>query len=305
MKYPHRQSKRTFAHAAEFRFYAELNDFLRPERRQQTISYRFDGRPGIKDPIEALGVPHVEVAGIVVNGISVGFDHPLRPGDRVAVYPEFADGAGAPPVQLREKPPRPGAFVVDVNLGRLARGLRLLGFDALFSNAYRDAEIAAISAEQGRIVLTRDRRLLYAKAVTHGYWVRSVQVARQIEEVLRRFDLAGHVRPFSRCAACNGSIAPVPKADVLDRLEPKTQKYYEAFYRCSACGQVYWEGSHVGKIKARLNQTLAANPGAAQTGGPGFAALTDIPMPAILRSMEARCGEPSSALNHAVRQSES
>lgn len=256
MKHPNRKTERPFEHAAEFRFYEELNDFLKPERRRQTVSYRFDGHPGIKDPIEALGVPHVEVDLIVVNGESVGFDYRLQDGDRVAVYPVFESLDVSPIVKLREKPLRNIAFVVDVNLGRLARLLRLLGFDVLFSNAYDDDEIVRISEEQGRIALTRDRRLLYAKAVTHGYWVRSVWPSRQVEEVVRRFDLAGLVRPFLRCADCNGLIEPVAKAAVEDRLEPKTKKYYETFYRCPACGKIYWEGSHVGKLRERFKGVL-------------------------------------------------
>ncbi len=248
---------RSFPYAAEFRFYEELNDFLPPEKRKQTIAYRFDGHPGIKDPIEALGVPHPEVDLIVVNGRSVGFDYQLQPGDRVAVYPVFESLDIAPIVKLREKPLRRIAFVMDVNLGRLARKLRLLGFDALFSNAYRDDEIVAIAAAEKRIVLTRDRRLLHAKAVTHGYWVRSVLVARQVEEVLRRFDLAGQVKPFSRCADCNGEIERVAKEAVLDRLEPKTKKYYDTFFRCPACGKIYWEGSHIGQIRARFQGLVA------------------------------------------------
>ena len=256
MKHPSRKNDRTFAHAAEFRFYEELNDFLKPDRRKKTVVYRFDGHPGIKDPIEALGVPHVEVDLIIVNGESVGFDYQLQAGDRVAVYPVFEGIDISPIVKLREKPLRTVAFVVDVNLGRLARLLRLLGFDALFSNAYDDDEIVRISEEQHRIALTRDRRLLYAKAVTHGYWVRSVWPSRQVEEVVRRFDLAGLVRPFSRCADCNGKIAPVAKAAVEDQLEPKTKKYYEKFYRCPACGKVYWEGSHVGKLRERFKGVM-------------------------------------------------
>lgn len=256
MKHPARKNDRTFAHAAEFRFYEELNDFLKPDRRKKTVVYRFDGHPGIKDPIEALGVPHVEVDLIVVNGESVGFDYQLQDGDRVAVYPVFEGIDISPIVKLREKPLRTVAFVVDVNLGRLVRQLRLLGFDALFSNAYDDDEIVRISEAQGRIALTRDRRLLYAKAVTHGYWVRSVWPSRQVEEVVRRFDLAGLVRPFSRCADCNGKIEPVAKAAVEDQLEPKTKKYYEKFYRCPACGKIYWEGSHVGKLRERFKGFL-------------------------------------------------
>ena len=252
MNHPERKPARTGAHAAEFRFYEELNDFLKPHQRQRALTYRFNGHPGIKDAIEAQAVPHTEVDLIIVNGESVGFDYPLQPGDRVAVYPVFEGLDISPIVKLREKPLRQIAFVVDVNLGRLARHLRLLGFDTLFSNAYADPEIVAIAAEQKRIVLTRDRRLLHAKAVTHGYWVRSVHVPRQVEEVLRRFDLTGQIQPFSRCADCNGRIEPVAKADILDRLEPMTKKYYDTFYRCPACGKIYWEGSHVGKIRARF-----------------------------------------------------
>ena len=256
MKHPRRKDEREFPFAAEFRFYEELNDFLKPEQRQRTVVYRFDGHPGIKDPIEALGVPHVEVELIVVNGESVGFDYRLRDGDRVAVYPVFESLDVAPAVKLREKPLRKIAFVVDVNLGRLARLLRLLGFDALFSNAYADDEIVAISEAQGRIVLTRDRRLLHAKAVTHGYWVRSVWPRRQVDEVVRRFDLAGLIRPFSRCADCNGRIEPVAKDAVADRLEPKTKKFFEKFYRCPDCGKIYWEGSHVDRLRERLKGVL-------------------------------------------------
>ncbi len=252
MKHPKRKNARPFEHAAEFRFYGELNDFPKPDRRQRAVPYRFDGHPGIKDPIEALGVPHVEVELIVVNGESVGFDYRLQDGDRVAVYPVFESLDVSPIVKLRKKPLRNIAFVVDVNLGRLARLLRLLGFDALFSNAYADDQIVRISEEQGRIALTRDRRLLFAKAVAHGYWVRSVWPRRQVDEVVRRFDLEDLVRPFSRCADCNGLIEPLAKELVEAQLEPKTKRYYETFYRCPACGKVYWEGSHVDRLRDRF-----------------------------------------------------
>ncbi|WP_374086606.1 Mut7-C RNAse domain-containing protein [Methylomicrobium lacus] len=241
-----------FENSAEFRFYEELNDFLRPQQRKQTLAYRFNGNPGIKDPIEVFGVPHTEVDLIVVNGESVGFDYRLKNGDRVAVYPVFESFDISPIIKLRAAPLRHTAFVVDVNLGKLARLLRLFGFDTLFTNALTDAEIAAISAEQQRIVLTRDRRLLFAKAITHGYWVRAVEPLRQLAEVVRRFDLADQLRPFCRCTACNGLIEAVEKQAVLDLLEPKTKRYYERFYRCPTCGKVYWEGSHIDHMRQRF-----------------------------------------------------
>ena len=264
MKSAARKRARTFEHTAEFRFYEELNDFLPPAQRKQTLPYRFNGHPGIKDPIEAFGVPHTEVDLVVVNGGSVGFDYQLQDGDRVAVYPVFEGLDISPVVKLREAPLRRTAFVVDVNLGRLARKLRLLGFDTLFSNAYTDPEIAEISQTQHRIVLTRDRRLLHAKAVTHGYWVRSDIPTRQLEEVVRRFDLAGAVKPFSRCAACNGLIEPVSKQAVLPLLEPGTRRHYEKFHRCPACGKVYWEGPHIARLRQLLPGFLGGGPGTAK-----------------------------------------
>lgn len=252
MKHHLRSTLRQYEHTAEFRFYEELNDFLPQDRRKQSLPYRFNGNPGIKDPIEVFGVPHTEVDLIIVNGESVGFDYKLQNADRVAVYPVFEGIDISSIVKLREKPLRRTAFVVDVNLGKLARLLRLLGFDTLFANSYSDQEITEISVDQKRIILTRDRRLLYAKAITHGYWVRAVIPKLQLEEVIARFDLGDRIRPFHRCTACNGLIGSVEKQQVLDLLEPKTKKYYDIFYRCPDCGKIYWQGSHIDHIKERF-----------------------------------------------------
>ena len=105
---------RAHTHSAQFRFYAELNDLLPADRRQKTFSHHFGGRPSVKDAIESLGVPHVEVDLILVNGASVGFDHHLAHGDRVSVYPVFESLDISPIVCLRAEPLRRTAFVLDV-----------------------------------------------------------------------------------------------------------------------------------------------------------------------------------------------
>lgn len=120
-------------HTAHFRFYEELNDFLRPDQRKRTLSYSFRDRPGIKDAIESLGVPHTEVELIIVDGQSVGFDYRLADGDRAAVYPVFESLDVSSLVRLRAAPLRRTAFVADVNLGRLARYLRMCGCGAKHS----------------------------------------------------------------------------------------------------------------------------------------------------------------------------
>lgn len=241
---------------ANFRFYEELNDFLSPEHYKQTIVYRFGGQPAIKDPIEVLGVPHSEVDLILVNDESVGFDYNLQDGDRVAVYPMFESFDISPLQRLRPQPLRKTAFIVDVNLGKLARGLRMLGFNASYDNQLDDGEIVDIAAREKRIVLTRDRKLLFRKAVTHGFWIRAVDVDTQIREVLQRLDLYDQVKPLHRCLDCNGSIEPVAREAVWSRLEPLTRRYYSEFFRCSRCDKIYWEGSHVEHMSGVICELL-------------------------------------------------
>lgn len=244
---------------ATFRFYAELNDFLAPEDDGRELCYRFRGNPSVKDAIEAQGVPHAEVELILANGTAVGFDRQLRQGDRFSVYPVFESFDVHPLLKLREAPLRHSRFVVDVNLGKLARWLRLLGFDTLYRNDFADPEVVRLAAAEDRIVLTRDRRLLHHRAVTHGYWVRAVEPERQVAEVVRRFQLEWRVAPFRRCLACNGAIEPVNKEAVLHRLEPATRRYYEEFSQCTGCGQVYWKGPHYARLAAMVNRLAGGN----------------------------------------------
>lgn len=238
---------------AEFRFYAELTDFLLLERRGMPIHYSFNDNPGIKDPIEALGVPHTEVDLIVVGGESQGFDYQLRNGDRVAVYPVFERLDISPIVKLRDKPLRRTAFILDVHLGKLARLLRLLGFNVLYRNDYKDAEIIDISLREHRIILTRDRRLLFHKRITHGHYIRSGNPSAQAQDVIAHFQLENAIQPFHRCMLCNDSIKPVAKDAVLAEVPPGTSRHYSEFYRCKGCGKIYWKGPHFPKLQQKLD----------------------------------------------------
>ncbi|MEW6752329.1 MAG: Mut7-C RNAse domain-containing protein [Candidatus Latescibacterota bacterium] len=233
---------------AQFRFYEELNDFLPPERRRCSFPYSFTGTPSVKDAVEALGVPHAEVDLILVDGRSVGFGHRLRGGERVAVYPVFESLDISPVVRLRPRPLRHTRFVLDVHLGKLARHLRLLGFDVLYRNDLEDAEIVALSVAERRLILTRDRGLLKHSAVTHGYWLRQTRPSEQLREVVERFDLAGSARPFSRCVRCNGELQPVAAESLLEVLPPRVRREQAGFARCGACGRVFWRGTHYQRL---------------------------------------------------------
>jgi len=226
------------------RFYEELNDFLPAALRKVDIPHTFDRRASVKDMIESLGVPHTEVDIILVNGRSVDFSYIVQDGDRISVYPVFESLDISPLLRLRPAPLRSPAFVLDSNLGRLARYLRLLGFDCLYQNDYDDDTVATIADSEQRIVLTRDRALLQRRIITRGYFIREVQPRLQVKEVLARFDLYSLISPFKRCIRCNGSLQAVDKQAIEDRLEPKTRQYIDSFMRCNGCGQIYWQGSH-------------------------------------------------------------
>jgi uncharacterized protein with PIN domain len=241
---------------ARFRFYAELNDFLPADKRQGAFAHSFVGRVAVKDMIEALGVPHTEVELILVNGVSVDFTYPVQEGDRISVYPVFEAIDVTPLVRVRPQPLREPRFVLDTHLGRLAAYLRMLGFDTLYRNDYPDEELARVSSQEGRILLTRDRGLLKRNTVTHGYCVREMDPREQVREVVQRFDLYGAVSPFRRCMRCNGLLQPVAKEAIIERLEPKTQEYYDEFRTCQGCGRVYWKGSHYQRMQRLIERIL-------------------------------------------------
>jgi len=234
-----------------FRFHAELNDFLPPHRRDRTFEHQLPERASVKDVIESLGVPHPEVAHIVVNDQAVSFAYIVRPGDQIVVHPTSTSQQLTPESRLRPSPtPR---FILDVHLGRLAEYLRMLGFDTLYRNDYDDPELARISATEQRILLTRDIGLLKRGVVVHGYYVRETDPQRQVIEIMRRFDFFDHIQPLQRCSHCNGQLQPVDKVEVADQLLPQTRNEHELFHRCLECGQIYWKGSHY----ARLQQFIA------------------------------------------------
>ena len=243
---------------AEFRFYAELNDLLPPHRRQRPLTRRFDVPATVKDMIEAFGVPHTEVDLILVNGSSVDFSRMVADGDRISVYPVFEAFDITPVLRVRPEPLRHPRFVLDVHLGRLARHLRLLGFDASYRNDADDPDLAAVAADEGRILLTRDVGLLKRRSVTHGYYVRSTVPTDQAVEVLDRFDLAGQARPFTRCLACNEPLEDVAKTAVAARLPPATRRQHDQFQACPGCQRVYWRGSHHHRLAALADGLLAA-----------------------------------------------
>jgi len=229
-------------------FHGQLNDLLPLRQRQQETSCKLHKARSVKDLIESNGIPHTEVDVILVDSISVNFNHLLSGGESIQVYP--ADNVLNEHKLIHNQPEPSGErrFILDVHLGRLAGYCRLLGFDTLYRNDYDDPTLADISADQQRILITCDRKLLTRKKISYGYLMRSRIPQQQIVELVDRYRLLDHPTHEARCMECNGIIKAVSKEKIKDQLQPLTKKHYHSFYQCDRCQKIYWKGSHYSKM---------------------------------------------------------
>ncbi|MBW2250128.1 MAG: twitching motility protein PilT, partial [Deltaproteobacteria bacterium] len=191
-----------------FRFYEELNDFLPKHRRKTDFEAKFKGKRSIKDMIEALGVPHTEIDLILVDGNSVDFNYILQDEDRVSVYPVFESlnitSLNITNVtQLRKIPLRRNKFIADINLGDIVKYMRVLGLDLYYDPLLSTREIIEISKRENRVILTKSRKLLKFKDVSHGIFIRPGTTTEQIRRIIDYLDIKDNIKPFSRCLRCN------------------------------------------------------------------------------------------------------
>lgn len=237
---------------ATFRCYAELNDFLAPAQRQRDIEVQIPPGAPLRHLMESLGIPHTEVELILVNGQSVGLEQPLADGDHVSLYPLFESLDLTPLLRLRPAPLRQTRFLADAHLGKLARYLRLLGFDTRYENDLGDSALVRLAQAEHRVLLTRDRALLMRRGVTHGCYLRPTSTWAQLEHLIHRLDLGDSLHPFTRCMCCNGLLAPVNQSEVLVHLPLGVRERFDRFWRCGGCAQLYWQGSHYQQLTERI-----------------------------------------------------
>ncbi|MFF3874588.1 Mut7-C RNAse domain-containing protein [Streptomyces sp. NPDC001978] len=226
---------------------AELRLFVPHARRRGATPLATDGVSTLGHVVESLGVPLTEVGALIVDGREVPVSHIPAAGESVRV-------------RAVERPQRvPGAplrFLLDVHLGTLARRLRLLGVDTAYESMdIGDPALAARSAAEKRVMLSRDRGLLRRRELWAGGYVYSTSPEDQLRDVLDRF--APDLRPWTRCTACNGLLKDATKDEVADQLKGGTQRSYDVFAQCTECGRAYWKGAHHEQLEAIVERALA------------------------------------------------
>jgi len=148
------------------------------------------------------------------------------------------------------------AFIADCMLGKLAKWLRVLGFDVLYFSRIEDDDLLRVARSEGRILLTRDTRLAARARTVRGLLIDSERWEDQVRQVLDVFDLRGEAAPHSRCIACNLALKPLVRERVRNLVVPFVLERGRAFSLCPGCGRVYWKGSHAADMDARLARLL-------------------------------------------------
>jgi uncharacterized protein with PIN domain len=134
-------------------------------------------------------------------------------------------------------------FIADVMVGKLARWLRILGYDVLYSNTFDDDEIVMEAESAGRIILTRDTGLYGRRMRAQCVLIDSDDYKKQVRQVTRQFDLKAF-NFLSRCLECNVLLEPIDKEDAFEKVPPFVYLSQDRFASCPSCNRVYWHGSH-------------------------------------------------------------
>jgi uncharacterized protein with PIN domain len=227
-------------------------------------SARFTGEPSIKDVIESIGVPHPEIDLVVLDGAAITLEAKARDGITLELYP-VREGPDLAPRLVPNGEPR---FVLDGHLGKLARILRLLGFDTWWDRNPPDELLAELSSREDRILLTRDLGCLKRGIVRRGAFVRSTEQVQQGREVVKRFELAGRARPFTRCLSCNGRLVEATAEEASALVPARVLERHQRFLRCAECRHFYWSGSHHDRLRVLMDRVLTdPHPDALPKGG--------------------------------------
>jgi uncharacterized protein len=248
-----RALKKTF----RFRIYAGLNDFLPVDLRQRTIILAYKTPITVGEVAESMGIPLSEVKLILVNSEPSKFSQRLKENDFISLYPaiENLDISLLTDKEL-ESASRP-RFILDAHLGKLAKYLRMLGFDTLYRNDFEDNRIISIAKQEDRFILTQDKLLLRSKEVINGYYVRSIEKHKQIREIVQKFGLNTMFRSFTRCMSCNAELVKKEKAEIINKIDDETAQVFNDFFYCPNCDKVFWKGSHFERMEKLILSLLS------------------------------------------------
>ena len=244
-------------HIAYISLEGDLIDFKNDSVPANILIAPFRGQPALKDTIESLGVPQVEIGKAEKDQVIVPLTLQLFGGEKITVYPKkYIYQEELPQTADEVRLPTPPCFILDGHLGKLAVKMRMSGIDTDYETQRSDDQIVRIAHEKDRIVLTRDVGLLKHKVLTYGRWIRSDKPLDQWMEVIRFFRLWQFITPGKRCTYCNDILIDVTFPDVADQLPRMVRERRPEVKKCPSCGHLYWKGTHFHNFMKELEYVI-------------------------------------------------
>ncbi len=153
-------------------------------------------------------------------------------------------------------------FIVDQNVGKLARWLRMMGYDTRFFKGNDDGQMVAIALSENRVILTRDTQIIRRRVVTSGrlpaVFIQSDEPERQMRQVIEALNLDCRFRPFALCLECNQPLEERGREQVQDLVPPYVFQTQQQYMECPACRRIYWRGTHWEAMTRKLEKLCAA-----------------------------------------------
>jgi len=147
-------------------------------------------------------------------------------------------------------------FIADCMLGKLAKWLRILGFDVLYFSRIEDTDLVRIAGRDGRVLLTRDTKLAGRARAVRTLLINSEKWEDQVRQVLDVFSLRDEAAPHSRCIVCNMALKPISRERARNLVVPFILERGSRFSLCPNCGRVFWQGTHFEDMKGRIGNLL-------------------------------------------------
>ena len=147
-------------------------------------------------------------------------------------------------------------FICDDMLGKLAKFLRALGYDTFYDREIKDHQLLRRAAEEDRIVVTKDRKLIQVRTIPKYVLIWGNQPLEQLDELKQKAGLVidkGSI--FSRCLECNTPLTPIEKDRVKDKVWPYIYQTQDRFWQCTRCDKIYWAGTHIQRMQEKLKKS--------------------------------------------------
>ncbi|MEP9412629.1 MAG: Mut7-C RNAse domain-containing protein [Candidatus Brocadia sp.] len=150
----------------------------------------------------------------------------------------------------------PLRFIADAMLGKLARWLRIIGYDVVYESSISDDDLIARAIQEHRIILTMDRKLTERESAKNSLLIRSPNYKAQLKQVITHYNIDYKSGIFTRCLLCNRQLDSVEKEKIKDRVPPYVYSTQDEFDVCRQCSRVYWSGTHRVKMLEMLDKIV-------------------------------------------------